>query len=118
IPMTVVFGARHEGSAFDHLDSSRRTSFPDRYAKAKSWQSRAASRLAFIALLVCLEFSAAGRALAQHLGIYHWAGAVDSLPRANPAFDLFGADTIRIFLGGKYDYLQRENAPNRFPGLS
>lgn len=70
------------------------------------------------ALLAVLVFLAAVPAIAQHLGIYHWAGAVDSLPRVNPAFDLFGADTIRIFLGGKYDYQHPENAPNRFPGLA
>jgi hypothetical protein len=69
-------------------------------------------------LLLLIAFCAVPPATAQHLGIYHWAGAVDSLPRANPAFDLFGADTIRIFLGGKYDYARTENAPDRFASIT
>jgi hypothetical protein len=89
----------------DRHAPSRRSPPPDSYAKAKAF------------LLVVLACLAAGETRAQHLGIYHWGGVVDSLPRANAEFDRFGADTIRIFLGGKYDYLQPENAPYRFPGL-
>src|ERR1022692_1737527 len=53
-------------------------------------------------------------AQAQHLGVYHWAGEVDSLPRAAAALRRFHFDTLRIFLGGKYDYAHLENSPQRF----
>lgn len=51
---------------------------------------------------------------AQHLGVYHWAGEVDSLPHAAAALPRFHFDTLRIFLGGKYDYVHPENSPQRF----
>src|SRR5207244_2382826 len=51
---------------------------------------------------------------AQHLGVYHWAGEVPSLSRATAALSRFQFDTIRIFLGGKYDYVHAENSPARF----
>ncbi len=50
---------------------------------------------------------------AQHLGVYDWAGSVNALPSPG-ALERFGADTVRIFLGGKYDYVKPENAPGRF----
>ncbi len=53
----------------------------------------------------------------QHLGVYTWASEVNSLPRAQAALARFHFDTIRIFLGGKYDYVHAENAPGRFSEL-
>ncbi len=55
---------------------------------------------------------------AQSLGVYHWAGQVNSLPRAVAALERFQLDTIRVFLGGKYDYVHAENAPGRFAGAA
>src|SRR5258708_6789529 len=57
-------------------------------------------------------------AWAQHLGGYHWAGEVNSLSRATAALDRLGFDTIRVFLGGKYDYLRPEHSPARFAGVA
>jgi len=54
---------------------------------------------------------------AQHLGVYHWAGAVASLSHAEADLSRFPVDTIRIFLGGKYDYEHPENSPDRFAGV-
>jgi len=51
---------------------------------------------------------------AQHLGVYHWAGEVDSLSHAAAALPRFHFDTLRIFVGGKYDYVHPENSPERF----
>jgi hypothetical protein len=69
------------------------------------------------AVALCLLVLANVPAFAQHLGIYHWAGEVDSLRLAAEGLDRFSADTIRIFLGGKYDYEAAENTPNRFAGV-
>jgi len=67
-------------------------------------------------LILVLVFAA--DAPAQSLGVYDWAGQVDSLPRAVAALDRFHLDTIRVFLGGKYDYVCAENSPARFAGVT
>ena len=69
---------------------------------------------AAICVYLCLSVAAVQAVQAQHLGVYHWAGEVDSLPRAAAALPRFRFDTLRIFLGGKYDYIHAENSPERF----
>src|SRR5258708_26014043 len=72
-------------------------------------------RFAAICVHLCLSVAALSvQVQAQHLGVYHWAGEVDSLPRAAAALPRFHFDTLRIFLGGKYDYVHPENSPARF----
>lgn len=64
-------------------------------------------KLVAICALCCSAF-------AQHLGIYQWAGQVNSL--SLPQIHEFGFDTARIFVGAKYDYVHPERSPERFRG--
>ena len=54
---------------------------------------------------------------AQSLGVYHWAGQIDSLPPATAEIEYFGFDTVRIFAGGRYDYRHPQHSPQRFAEL-
>ncbi len=65
---------------------------------------------------LCVICVICGQCFAQSLGIYQWAGQVNSL--SLPALHEFGVDTARIFVGAKYDYRHPERSPKRFRGRS
>ena len=83
------------------------------------------------ALAALLLFGAPARAqesAAERLGIYHWLGRVperaspataraDELTVALPDLERFGVGTVRIFVGGRYDYLHSKNSPQRFSDI-
>lgn len=71
--------------------------------------------------------------LPDHVGVYHWLGNVphrassdlqpnemitDALTVAVGDLEQFGFRTVRIFLGGRYDYMYPKWAPQRFAGIS
>lgn len=78
-------------------------------------------------LAALLLFACHARAqdeVAARLGVYHWLGRVppraagpgpgDEMGAALPDLERFGVGTVRVFVGGRYDYLHPKNSPQRF----
>jgi hypothetical protein len=60
--------------------------------------------------------------LAGQLGVYHWAArtprGADHISAALPDIRRLGFQTLRIFVGGRYDYLHPLRSPERFAGVA
>ncbi|HXE76453.1 MAG TPA: hypothetical protein VNN18_12585 [Candidatus Xenobia bacterium] len=79
--------------------------------------------LPVLGLLLSVLPTYAQNDIAARVGIYHWLGKApaaataaggDEMTAALPDLQRFGVGTVRVFVGGRYDYLHPKNSPQRF----